>query len=80
MYYIVLAFMFTGLDAPALPVVPAIMGDYVSLEKCKDELTLISKTQEGYKRVMHNTLGYSVVKFEGENAQILFCTRDMRSV
>jgi len=80
MYFIVLAFMFTGLNAPALPTVPALMGEYVSLEKCKDELTLISKTQKGYKRVIHNTLGYSVVKFNGDDAQILFCVRDMRSV
>ena len=79
MYYIILALMLVGPDAPELPTVPAIVGSYVSLADCKAELREVSKL-EGYKRIVNDALAYSVVKFDGDNATILFCARDMRSV
>jgi hypothetical protein len=77
MYYLILTAIIT---ASSPPILPAIMGSYVSLERCLDDLVAASK-YEDFKLARHPMLGKSAVKqYSKEGITVLFCAKDMRSI
>jgi hypothetical protein len=79
MYFIIMAAVIT-VSGVATPVQPAIMASYVSLDRCLDELVLVSKLK-GYKRVVHPMFGNSVVKqYNKDSLTLFFCAKDKRSL
>tara|TARA_R110000782_G_scaffold218372_1_gene305728 strand:+ start:938 stop:1177 length:240 start_codon:yes stop_codon:yes gene_type:complete len=79
MYFIIMAAVIT-VSGVATPVQPSIMASYVSLDRCLDELVLVSKLK-GYKRVVHPMFGNSVVQqYSKDSLTLFFCAKDKRSL
>jgi hypothetical protein len=79
MYFLILAAMVTSSTAAPLPM-PAVMGSFSTLEKCRDELVSLSKT-DNFKLKKHPMFGKSAVKLYGkEGLTVFFCAKDKRSV
>jgi hypothetical protein len=77
MYYMILAAI---ISTGSPPILPSIMGSYVSLDKCLDELVAASK-HEDFQLAKHPMLGRAAIKQYGkEGITVLFCAKDMRSV
>jgi hypothetical protein len=77
MYYMILTAIIT---ASSPPILPAIMGSYVSLERCLDDLVAASK-YEDFKLAKHPMLGRTAIKiYSEEGVAILFCAKDRRSI
>jgi hypothetical protein len=77
MYYMILAAILTTSSPPAIPV---ILGSYVNLEQCLDEL-VAARDHEDFKLAKHPMLGRTAIKiYSEEGVAILFCAKDMRSV
>ena len=79
MYFLILAAMVTSSTAAPLPM-PAVMASFSTLEKCRDELVMLSKT-DNFKLKKHPMFGESAVKRYGnEGLTVFFCARNMRRI
>jgi hypothetical protein len=79
MYFLILAAMVTSSTAAPLPM-PAVMANYETIEKCRDDLIYMAKN-DGFKLVKHPMFGKSAVKQYGnEGLTVFFCARNMRRI
>ena len=77
MYAIVVAVMLSGSDAP--PKVPVMVASYNTLKECRLNLLEIVKLQ-GYERVVHPLLSYSVVKILPTKSTTVFCVKNIQNI
>ena len=77
MYFIVVAIMLSGSGEP--PKIPIMVASYSTIKECRLNLLEIAKLQ-GYERVVHPLLSYSVVKSSPTKLTTAFCVKNINSI